>query len=448
MALSAERSHGTRRGRRRALAVGVAFGVLTLIGGSALVAAAPEATVSGAVVSVDVATTTSGPFEKVRIDLRFAIPDQAVVGDQFHLALPAQLVAAGPGFEVKDAAGQPIASASTAGNVVTFTTTEYVDQHDKVVGSAFLEAGWDRRKVTAGDVVELLFDADGTTFRDSVTLSGGLPDRSRPDAWLGWADERAEDSGGPTNALRWFVASPRTVAGGSGAVAVVVTPGAGSSLSCDRVTVTEATKLDDFHEFVGQTSVPAARRTVICGPGQVTVEVTGVAASTWVLVVGRATVTDSALGEYTNSATVTANGSTATARGLATHSPSGGNGGGAARAGSASGSTTKTPRDDAGASMVAAGTDDSPSDPAVPAAGDAAPTGADVAATGNGAASAGASGVGSDVGSGEIGEPAAIGTTNAAGTGADRTNGFQARAVVFLVVVAVGAAAFWLRRRS
>ncbi|HOT80990.1 MAG TPA: Ig-like domain-containing protein [Microthrixaceae bacterium] len=442
MVSSAVRSHATRRGRHRALGAGVALGVVTLVGGSALVSAAPTATVPGAITSVDIAATTSGPFEKVRIDLRFAVPDQAVAGDEFHLALPAQLMAAGPGFEVKDAAGQPIAVASTVGNVVTFTTTAYVDQHDAVVGSAFLEAGWDRRKVTAGDTVELVFDADGSTFRDSVTLSGGLPDRSRPDAWLGWADERAEDSKGPTNALRWVVASPQTLAGSSGTVSVVVTPGAGSSLACDRVTVAESTKLDEFHEFVGQTSVPAARRTITCGAGQIAVDVTGVAASTWVLVVGRATVTDPALGEYTNSATVTANGATATARGLAKHSPAGGNGGGAARPATAGGSTKQPPTaGGSGSARIDSDPTESGSGSAALSAGDGLDTG------GVDAAQAGAgSGVGSAIGSGETGEPASIGTSNT-GVDADRSNGFQGRALVFLAVVAIGIGFVWRRRR-
>ena len=56
------------------------------------------------------------------------------------------------------------------------------------------------------------------------------------------------------------------------------------------------------------------------------------------------------------------------------------------------------------------------------------------------------SGVGSVIGSGEAGDPASIGTSNT-GVEADRTNGFQGRALVFLAVVAIGAGFVWRRRR-
>jgi hypothetical protein len=163
-----------------------------LIGGSALVSAAPTATVHGAITSVDIAATTSGPFEKVRIDLRFAVPDQAVAGDEFHLALPPQLMAAGPGFEVKDAA------------VATDCTNDDPYRPTHAAGSAFEAA-----QAKARRDVELVPTPMGRRSR-SVTLSGGLPDRpSRR------AAGRRTRSRARTNAC-WVVAPPQTVPGGSG----------------------------------------------------------------------------------------------------------------------------------------------------------------------------------------------------------------------------------------
>ena len=60
--------------------------------------------------------------------------------------------------------------------------------------------------------VELVFDADGSTFRDSVTLSGSLPDRSRPDAWphaVISRPARARRRGAPRRPRRARAAAPR-----------------------------------------------------------------------------------------------------------------------------------------------------------------------------------------------------------------------------------------------
>lgn len=452
MAVSAGQFETTVRGRRAVGGAVVAawlLGALSLASSSALVGAAPATNVPGAVVTVDIAAPASGPFERVRIDLGFAIPDGAVAGDQFHLTLPPQLLPIGPGFDVTDATGEVIALARTGGNVVTFTASSYVDRHDGVIGAAFLEAGWNRRLVSPGASVDLLFDADGTPFRESVALTGALPDRDRVDVWQGWADERAEDTASPTNALRWSIASPRMLGDAPSDVAIVVTPGAGSSLSCDRVTVAEATRLDAFNEFVGAVAVPAARRNVACDAGRVTVEVAGVAPGTWVLVSGRASVTDGSLDRYTNTATVTANGVTVTATGTAVPGRAGGIGGGAVRASAAVGGVSTRsatpaapgsgPGGLAGAGSVG-GVDGGTAADRGDGAGDAAATVvADDGAIATDAADLAGGGTDADV----VDEAAASTADGPAGavTPARRTGGFQVRSIAFLaaVVAAVGA---------
>lgn len=323
----------------------------------------PSAVATPAVVSIDVASAEVGPFDRMRIDLGFRLPPAAQPGDKFHVVVPAQLIPLGPGFDVRDGSGATVAIASTSGNTITFTLTNYVASHAGVSGIASFEAGWDRRSLAPGQAVTLSFDADGTRFDDTVKIGSVLPNRSLADFWQGWSDDRVEDATSPANALRWMVASPQVLTSTASTVVFAATAEAGSTIECSRIGVSESRTLNDFSEIVAATAVPDARRTVTCTPQRIDVTVTGVEPGTWVLLNGRSSVTDASRSDYALGAIVAVDGVGSAGRGVAVRSGSTGTGGGRVRAdapgaGGAGSATTAAPAGAANssASVGAAGT--------------------------------------------------------------------------------------------
>ena len=380
------RWNGARRALRRCAAL--------LAAGAGLLAATPSAsppagagTIPDVITSVSVRQKAVGPYEWMRIDLRFEVPRSARSGDTFTLALPPQLDSLTTGLRIAAADGSTIATAVVVNDVWTFALAPYVDANAGVAGSAYFEARLDRSTVAPDSTVELVFVAGGTSYSDAVRVeSSGLPSRSAVHKYQLWEDASQA-------ALVWGVDSPVTPAGSS-TVVLTDTPGPGSVLDCASVVVTSSGRLDAFHEPVAPTEVDRARVSVVCSGTQARAVVTSVGEGSLVRLSGRSTISDPARGRFTNVGEAAVNGAATAIEATTRRVDGAGTGTSTTRRVPASGDAAAPARSDRSGSRGATGRGGS--------AGNGAGAGAD-GSSGAPSSESGADGASGAAGSGEAG---------------------------------------------
>lgn len=295
---------------------------LAIIFGPA-VASATAAPLSGAITSVSIRETTAGQYDTMHLDMTYAVPQGAHVGDTFVLTLPPQLSAAtGLTFPLKDPSGAVVANAVIGGQTVTYTLTDYVQTHDHVTGSSWVEVEWDTSQVKPGTTVTLTFNVNGSTTTDTVSIppadpgpgSGGPHDTTvTANKYMGYTD--TPESSVPSNAhLYWGIQSGTITQAMVGTTLTILdSPSSpGQQIYCPSVGA------DWFHvdpatgDWVGDGELTAADWTLTCSTSKATgtlvipASAVGKSLNFW----GRSLVTDSSLTTFTNAGTVTINGTT------------------------------------------------------------------------------------------------------------------------------------------
>lgn len=204
---------------KRLAAIFVSLLSLTSLATSALVANAATINAPVSVITIDRATEeTPRPvytvFENALINFDWAVPDDAVAGDTFSIALPNEIHAENPSpFSLLTDTGEVVASAawSFEPDTVTFTLNNYVETHDNVKGSGYFTVRFNYLLESETDTnYDLLFTMnDGGTKTVPITLKGivsepptGIVVNSVYGMWSDNADQGREQ---PVEAIRWIV---------------------------------------------------------------------------------------------------------------------------------------------------------------------------------------------------------------------------------------------------
>lgn len=277
-------------------------GLVLTVGGAANAADLPNV-----ISNVSVVEDAAAPSSQVRIDLDWSVPDSARSGDTFTLTLPPELARYTTSFDLKAPDGSVVAHATvSASGVVTFTLTSYVDTHDNVSGTAFLHATFEVDQ-PAGTAVVLDFTTNGATYTDQVTVAIDVVDRLHPVKAGSWTD--ADDQGltKPEGAIYWTVASPK---GPYGQVVFEDVAQPGQTIDCASVSMASTTTWSTSTGFLTNLApVPASDYTVVCTDQKVTVTMTRPLADGEVAQIGfTSTITDPTLSTYTNTGSVTFDG--------------------------------------------------------------------------------------------------------------------------------------------
>jgi len=185
-----------------------------LLGGVAGVAAADRASaavIPNPVINITVTPTNPRLADPVRTDVQWCIPDSAVAGDTFSIALPPELVQLPRGFDLRDPSGSLVATAAIAGTpaVATFTFTDFVDTHVNVCGTAFFESRLDS-SLTVGNTHTLRYVVDGgAPFEPPITIRAGGATSGRDSARKGafFNDPNDECRTVPQGCLGWYIES-------------------------------------------------------------------------------------------------------------------------------------------------------------------------------------------------------------------------------------------------
>lgn len=289
--------------------VGAAVAVTGLVGLPVSGVFSPPARadeVPGAITSVDLVDERVDRYATMRLTLIWAVPDSAEAGDTFELTLPPELEAVdGAAFDLRDTAGERVATALVRDGLVTFTLTDYVDTHTDVRGSAWFEVSF-ADSVEIGQELDLFFETTGRVFGDSVTVARVTGDYSTAATkWQRFADP---DKDGPLterDGILWALNAPRvTTATAGGDITFTDTPGPGQAIVCDSIDMFWGTKNSGGVDQVG--FYGPDRYTKTCSPESVTITMKTYDTDTGRIpyLLGRSRITDSSLAEYRNSGTV------------------------------------------------------------------------------------------------------------------------------------------------
>jgi len=270
------------------------------------------AVVPQAITNVSIRQTSTTVGSGMTLDLTWRVPDGTRAGDTFSLTLPSELsVLGGTDFALRDATqpgpGAVVANASVVGRVVTFTVTDYAESHTGVNGSAYFTVELSR-SVQPGPH-DLVFTADGTIFRDQITV-GVLPQNDYSTTATKWAKWLPPDSPGvpAEDKLLWSITGPRVT--GPSPVTFTDTPGPGQAINCASFTLWSGTA-NIGGALVGTAFVPANRMNVLeCSDSKAVVQVVPTSADVGkvFMLLGRSRVTDTTLNAYTNSGSVAVGG--------------------------------------------------------------------------------------------------------------------------------------------
>jgi uncharacterized surface anchored protein len=289
---------------RRVAIVGalLMFGLAWVVGASHLTTAS-AATIDNAITSVNIVQGSAGQNTPMKLDLTWAVPDSANSGDTFTLKLPAELDSISTSFDLLAPDGSVVAKATVVNGLVTFTLTNYVDTHDSVHGSAFFYVRWDKSESSVTGPVSLDFTAGSKVFTDTVNKTGvtGTP-RTGPHKTGFWTHQGTVTG---TDALTWTLDSP---SGPFNTVSFDDTVGPGQTIDCGSVKFRLST-IDASGTVVSSKTLPAGKITAQnCSPTHLTATVGSVVAGQVVRLVYMTNVTDSSLKSYSNSASVTTDG--------------------------------------------------------------------------------------------------------------------------------------------
>lgn len=183
--------------RLRSLLLLGAAGALSL-GTLSLAAPADAAEIDNAFTDVET-TGTIAVGQTFQLTANWKVPDNSQPGDTFSLQLPDELEPVQKDFELRDAAGDVVATAKADGGVVTVTLTDYVLAHPKnIQGTLFFDI-YVEQGTEAGETLVIRWgDSSKTIEPGEGTYGSNLEDQhTRKYAWSagdthnGWTIEVA-----------------------------------------------------------------------------------------------------------------------------------------------------------------------------------------------------------------------------------------------------------------
>jgi hypothetical protein len=326
-------------GRLRPLAAFALIGVLAALA-LALVPArsASAAALPGAITSVSTDKTSYGYNDRVSLTFGWAVPDSATAGDTFTLDLPDELKALSLAkFSLTAPDGSDVADAVWHGKQVVFTLTPYVDSHDSVSGSGFVTVQWDH-SVVDKETAPIVLDFDGHAIPVTIGEKPAPPapcttncpppaptPTSRGLSKSGsFTDGAYEGTSTDADNLGWTVRLPGN-ATGFPQMDVVDTPAAGSIIDCSTVTIRTQSSLASG---TPSTVVDASRYSLSCSADTFTLHLGAIAASEFITVSYKGTISDQRPGSYANHVAITTPGTTTAVDTAVKRQAAGGVGGG------------------------------------------------------------------------------------------------------------------------
>lgn len=203
-----------------------------------------NAAVVEAITNVIVSPTTIPEDGTIRADIVWSVPASAQGGDTFTLNFPSVVTMPPSGFELRDASNNLVATATSSGNTLTFTLSNFVNTHTNVNGTAYISSGI--AGATAGTPENLTFTTSTQTFSATIDITPAYTDRSQVHKLGDWTkpDQGHVD---PSEALAWYVIMPNT--NWVGATIEDTAPN-GTTIDCGSLWLVEA----DVHPTSGALS--------------------------------------------------------------------------------------------------------------------------------------------------------------------------------------------------
>jgi LPXTG-motif cell wall-anchored protein len=261
--------------------------------------------IPGAVTGVKIEQKTASHFQGVTVDITFAIPAGSRAGDTFSVTLPKSLYAQNQTFPVRSPEGNLVATGVIKAGVVTFTTTDYVENHRNVTGKAKIFGHFNQGQITPGKTNDFAFTSGGRVFHSPVAITTGTGSTHSGPSKVGfWADPEDQGSDHATDAVRWKLQS---WAGPLTDLRFDDHLGAGQVNDCGSVRIVSSTT---FRPDGGlKNPQPLGPRAVLtCGRTSFVVTVAHVRTGEVVQINYATTITDHALASLTNKVDVTAKG--------------------------------------------------------------------------------------------------------------------------------------------
>ncbi|WP_163543201.1 Ig-like domain-containing protein [Occultella kanbiaonis] len=296
---------------------------LTGLSVAPLAATAATTTESG-ITDVTIRERNLDTWSWFHVDVAWTASDSAVAGDTFTLDLPPEIVALTESFDLVSAGGEIVARATVAGSVVTFTLTEFADEHIEVTGTAYFEAEFVPERIVPGARNELVFGTDTGPIEVGVDIGLEYTDNTEPRKYGYWVDSVDQGNTTPSGALRWRIVTP---VGPFETVTIEDRIASGHRLDCDGLTVRALTAFAPNGDVTASEPLAADRYTLE------SCDASGFVLTTGAIAVGQAvavdyttTVTDASLTDYLNEATITANGESRVLGSVVQRSEAGGDG--------------------------------------------------------------------------------------------------------------------------
>lgn len=304
-----ERPDATRPGRRFVTAV---LAALVAAAGILAPAAATAAALPGAITSVTTESTSVGYYSQFRLSFAWAVPDTAVAGDTFELALPKELKAAALAtFPLLAPDGvTPVAWGVWSGKTLVVTLTDYADTHDDVGGTGFVSVRWDHTYVPeTSQPIRLEFASNpievviGDKPAPCTVNCGPAP--AKPSRGLSkggsWTDGSYEGTRDETGNIGWSIRLPGRPEGYVGPIVLVDTPDAGSIVECATISLTTQQTLE---QTAVKSPVDPARYTVDCTPGGFTITLDEIRPAEFITVAYKGTITNRLQTSFGNRVTI------------------------------------------------------------------------------------------------------------------------------------------------
>ncbi|MDO7882571.1 SdrD B-like domain-containing protein [Salinibacterium soli] len=302
-------------------------------------AAASAAEIPGAIHSVTTDKTSYGYTERLKLTFDWSVPDTAVAGDTFTLALPPELKAVSLAkFALLAADGSVVANAQWSGNAVVFTLTDYADTHDGVGGSGFLTVQWDHTQTPEtsapivlefeSNAVEVIIGDKPTPQPPCTTDCPPVPPTPTTRSLAksgGWTDGAFEGTRDESSNIAWRISLPGNETGFEGPIEVVDTPAAGSIIECSTIELTTQLTLEGS---AAKSPVDPTRYSVECSPTTFTVVLDSIAPTEFISITYKGTITNQLSGTYANHVEVTIAGVTTIKDTVIKRTDAGGIGGG------------------------------------------------------------------------------------------------------------------------
>lgn len=256
-----------------------------------------------AVTAATLSTTTFGPWDGVRLDVEWAVPDSAQPGDTFTVDLPPELVPVSTvPFDLLGPDGAVVARAVWEGSTAVVTLTDYVDGRTGVGGTGFFEVQWNT-ELLGTDPVTTVVTIAGQSVTVTMTGPGTGPPSPTAAKWAYW-NRPDQGTTEPGEALTWEVRLPASDAGSQGPVTVTDDLGPGQAMVCGTVQVRAVSSAPESPvTWFGEDS-PERIVDLDCGPSGLTLVLDEIRADEFVTLSYAVDLTDPSLGEYTNVAEI------------------------------------------------------------------------------------------------------------------------------------------------